>query len=535
MLSPENNIQLETTPNKFILISLFFISILVLAIFYFPNSVASENISMVQMFEPDEAAPFSYLMRMIAPVDGVEQTLRNFVFYEYYYYGFPHFALSAISILPLRWIGQLENIQLIFLILRLSISIIPMMLGLLLLAYMQDGFRTYRSVVLYCFLLAIPAVVSNNYWWHPDGLCVLFSTLVIYLIWKDSLRFGWNFFLAAVINGILIATKLVGLYFFLAVGLALILGFIDKKIGFRKLIGRAISYIGVMAVSFVAANPFLLSGWARTAYRNIFFKQTELLSEGYGIVYEKGLSAFWSIAKESYGTWFFILTVLGLSIWGVFKGQKKYLFGLILAWFFPLTFSLIFVTHFKFQYWLPVALPLFSCIAIAMPEQSKAKDFHRIPLLLCYGSMIILVIQFSLFLFQDVRSIIERTKRAENNERIMFYSIVVDKLEPIHEQPLLVYYDYRLYLPETPGWEIETTHDLLDYNYINEEHFDVLLLLDQRIRDYTNPNAIGIDTEQFTEYVNFYSDAKNEAIKGFDYLFRNDVGLIFVKSGLLTP
>ena len=522
-------------PNKLIVASLILISILTVVIFYFPNSQASDNISMVQMFEPDEAAPFSYLMRMITPVEGVEQTLRNFVFYDYYYYGFPHFSLSALSLLPLRWTNQLDNIPLIFLTLRQVISLIPMLLGLLLLVYMQDGFRTYRSIVGYIFLLAVPAVVRNNFWWHPDGLVVLLSGLILYLLWKDDLRFGWRFLLAAVLNGVLIAAKLVGVYFFMAIGLALFLGLIQKKISLRKSIGMAFAYIGVMAVSFIAANPFLLSGWARTAYRNIFYKQTDMLSQGYGVVYEKGLSAFWSLAKENYGYGIFILLVISFVVWGIFKGQHKYLYGLILAWFIPLTVWLIYFTHFKFQYWLPVALPLISCITLVFPEKIELNWQNWKHALIRLGLVAVIMAQFVFFIVQDVNAYSARYRRAENNERIAFYDLAFEKLEPITKNPLQVYYDYRLYVPETDGWQLETTHDLLDYDYIEQHNYDVLLLLDQRIRDYINPNVVGIDSEQFPKNLKFYTDANKGTIQGYKLYYRNEVALIYIKNDLVTP
>ena len=59
----------------------------------FPNAAASKNIAMVQIFEPDEAAPLPYLFNMITPAGTLTQTIKNFIFYNYYFYGFPHFAL----------------------------------------------------------------------------------------------------------------------------------------------------------------------------------------------------------------------------------------------------------------------------------------------------------------------------------------------------------------------------------------------------------------------------------------------------------
>src|SRR5512142_57446 len=115
------------------------IAALAFAVLILPNGAASENLSMVQMFSPDESAVYPYIMKMIAPANSLEQALRSFVFYDYYYYGFPYFGLSALLLIPLRWFGQLNNMPLVMLLLRQVISVLPMLAGLLLLVYLQDG------------------------------------------------------------------------------------------------------------------------------------------------------------------------------------------------------------------------------------------------------------------------------------------------------------------------------------------------------------------------------------------------------------
>ncbi len=531
-MEKSNPVMPRSKPFIWILLAL--ISIIVVVIFYFPNVRASENVPMVQIFEPDESAPFYNVLNMISPSAGLKSALIQFIFYKYYYYGFPHFALSAASLLPLKWANRLDNIPLVFLTLRQLISLVPMLLGLLVLVYLQDGFRTYRSIALYIFLLAIPAVVRNNFWWHPDGLVVLFSSLVLFLLWKDNLRFGWRFFLAAVINGILIATKIVGVYFFLAIGLTLILGLVLKKISLRKSIILGVGYIGIMAVSFVFANPLLFWEGGRTAYFTTFTKQIDLLDQGYGIVYQKGLAAAWSIAKNYYGWAFFILTVIAITIWGIIKGRQKFLYALILAWFIPLTISLIFFTHFKFQYWLPVALPLISCVALIFPEKLNFDQGKWLHASIQIALIVLVVSQFVQFLYQDVHAYSARLHRAENNAEITFYTTAVEQIGAITNGELRVYYDYRLYVPATGGWLVETSYELLDYNYIQSANFDVLLLYDQRIRDYINPNVTGIDPENFAQSLIFYTDAYNGTVQGYQLLYRDDVALIYMKDSLLN-
>lgn len=497
-----------------------------------PNAAASQNMSMVQMFEPDEAAPLPAMLHMIAPAPSLDQTLRYFVFYDYYFYGFPFFASSALAVLPLQWLGHIQDLPLVMLALRQLISVLPMLAALLLLVYLQDGFRTYRSPVLFAFLLSVPAVLANDFWWHADSLTFLAVALTLFFLARDNLRFGRNFLLAAVTCAIATATKLVGADFFLAVGLALLLGFVLKKASSKKLVGAALAFLLVMAVSFVAANPFLLSHWALTAYLNTFKNQTDLLSQGYGVVYDKGLVASWPIMHPYYGEALFLLAALGVSFWGIWRGPRRLLHGLILAWFIPVSVTILYFTHFKYQYWLPAALPLFSSLVILLPEKLKVNWAALKAHLLQAIILLVVLGQFILFAVSDVQSYDVRLHRADNNDRILFYSQAVEALKPLPAGPVSVYYDYRMYLPDTLGWKTETSYDLLEYGYIQQRNFGVLLLLDQRIRDYLNPAATGIDPELFARNQKFYRDADNETIAGYHFIFRNPVGLVYVREDL---
>ncbi len=302
--------------QRLIFAILLLMAVIVFALFIAPNVAGSRNLAMVQMFQPDEAAPLPSVFRMIAPAGSLNQALRSFIFYDYYYYGFPYFGLSALVLLPFRWLGQPNNFSFFMLTLRQLVSVLPMLAALLLLVYMQDGYRSYRSPVLFIFLLSVPAVVQNNLWWHPDGITFLFIVLTIFFLWRDALHFRWNFLLAAAMSGIATATKLMGVYFFLAVGLTLFLGFLLKKASWKRLILMGAAFILVMGAAYLIANPFLLSHWARTAYGYILHKQTGLLAEGYGVVYEKGLAAAWPLIHESYGELIFLVIALGAAVWG---------------------------------------------------------------------------------------------------------------------------------------------------------------------------------------------------------------------------
>lgn len=525
--------------QKLIFVILILITLGVFGLYVPPNATGSKNLAMVQMFQPDEAAVYPNVINMIMPASNFFQALHAFVFYGYYFYGFPYFAFSAIVLLPLRFTNNLGNISTAMLLLRQLISVLPMLAGILLLVFLQDGFRTYRSVALYIFLLSVPAVVQNNLWWHPDGIVFLLIVLTIFFLMRDNLRLGKNFLLAAVMCGIATATKLVGLYFFLAIGLVLVLSLIQKKVSWKRAIGMALAFLFVLGATFLISNPFLVSSWARTSYFAIFHQQTALLSEGYAVYYGKGPAAAWPLLHASYGELIFLMLAMGTALWGTIRGPKRTLYGIILAWFIPLTVSVLWFTHFKFQYWLPVALPLFSTLIVLLPEKWQipprpVKSNRKNWMIFCLRILLLAVVlvQSTLYFATDFQLIKTDLNRADNNPRIAFYSQVVDSLKPLSQQSLQVYYDYRLYVPETPGWTTTTTYDLLDYSFIQAGKFSVLLLLEQRIRDYLNPNVTGINPEEFARNQQFYKDAENGTIQGYELVFRNSVGLVFVEEPL---
>ena len=155
--------------RKWIVLSLALISLIAFFIFAIPNSKGSENLAMVTMFEPDESAMYWIPKRMVAPQPNLVHTVYRFIAYGFYSYGWPQFVPSAIVYKILTWFGQGDNMPLVMLSWRQFITVVPMIVSLWVLVYLQDQFKTWRSVALFIFLLNVPAVVQNGYWWYPVG------------------------------------------------------------------------------------------------------------------------------------------------------------------------------------------------------------------------------------------------------------------------------------------------------------------------------------------------------------------------------
>ena len=159
-------------------------------------------------------------------------------------------------------------------------------------------------------------------------------------------------------------------------------------------------------------------------------------------------------------------------------------------------------------------------------DRPRLAWFARLALLL------VLFIQFGLFVSSDVQAFNSRMHRQQNSTSIQWYDKALAALKPLPDANLHVYYDYRMYVPGKHGWVTDTNFDLLEYGYIQQNHFDVLLLLDQRIRDYLNPNVTGIDPALFARNQQFYRDANNQTVTGYHLIYRDSFGLIYVQDKL---
>ena len=525
----------DQTQKKFIWISVL-ISLLYFVAFIFPNKAASENIKMVAVFEPDESVPLPYLLRMIEPADSPKQALINFAFYDYYFYGFPYFAASALSLLPLVPLGLIENISLVMVMLRQMISVLPILLTALFLVHIQTGFRSYKSVVLLLLLLSIPAVVQNNFWWHPDSMVTFLSVVVIWLLNRDDLKFGPGYYLAAVTCGFTAGTKGIGFYFFLTVFVYLLLGYFSKKVALKKLLFHAVGFLLCMAFGYWLANPILIYRGVRNDYFTVMNEQSDELYFGYWVLYAKGFLASLPLLTEYYGNILFLaLAVLACGI-GIVKDKNRLLNILIITWLIPLSVLVFWITNFKFQYWIPVALPLFSTMVRYLPDKislplawrdlAPYKDIHPLPQVLI---SLAVVVQLASFVKMDIPRYLDFLNRAENEPALRFYDLAVDALKPLPEKGIFVYHDVRMYFPRTERWATEAKFKPLDYEYIRARDFEVVMVMHQRIKDYLNEGVVGVNPEEFALSQAFYRDVRMGKMTGYQLVFQDDFGLVFVR------
>jgi len=172
--------------------------------------------------------------------------------------------------------------QVNLLILRQLVSVLPMLISAGLLTYLQTRFKsTWKTVLLFVFLLSIPAVLANNFWfWHPDAMTLLGVVLTIFFLDRDNKMFGRNFYYAAIACGFTAATKVIGFFFFLAVIIYLFFVYLQKQSGFGKIIRTAFFFTLIMLAVFILFNPLLLFPQTRAQIFKIQSQQNFFVTHG---------------------------------------------------------------------------------------------------------------------------------------------------------------------------------------------------------------------------------------------------------------
>ena len=325
----------------------------------------------------DEEVIYPDLVKLLTIEDTFYDTLFDFLIVDNWWYGYPYFPISAsVLLIPRLIFGNSygDNIQLNLLLLRQFITVLPMIAATIVLIYTVGKFKSYwLSIGMYIVMALIPGVVRNHTrFWHPDSLIVLFVVLTFFFLKRDQLRYGCNFYLAAVSVGMAAAIKLWGLFFFLAIGGYVLAGFIEKKLNFWKMIRAGLLFILVLAITIIISTPSILIPWVREAGIKSIEDFYPALREGYDEpdplgVYEKGLASWMVFFRIHYMHDIFFYFCVFAAIVGSLIGSQKYLNRLILGWCLIVGgYLILFVAKKSFQYMLPMMVPFYG-VAFLFP------------------------------------------------------------------------------------------------------------------------------------------------------------------------
>lgn len=535
--------------KTFLLLGAF--SLLILALYILPNLHGAVNSEMLSVFQPDEYAQYPYLLHMLTNNgETFLQSVHTFLIYGHYYYGYPFYFLSGLVLLMLKAVlgsGWASATTTIVMVLRETINVLPMLLAILLLVWMQTRFKSaWRSLLLFVFLESLAAVVANNQWWHPDSLLVLFSILTLFFLQRDDLRFGSNFYLSAVTCGLSITSKTLGVLFFSTYLVYLIYGLITKKLSIGKAFGKAGIFLLVMAAAVVISMPQLLMPMERAEIIDVFKGNLAENSKGFWII-SGGLAQNWStftgFISTYYSGWWIFLPALGFLIAGIFQRRTRLLALITATWLATYCAYFLFIAvTLRPHYFLPVFLPFLATMAFFWPQEDlptgQPMKLKTAPARFWVNTAsIVLLAGVSIangFAAKD--AIIQTTHEEANSPSIQFFNQVdvayLSKLPA--DKNFTLYRDWRAYVAPRSNWNVVMNWDLADYSKMGELRPAVIFLESENIKYFSDAAKLDIaldETGMKLKY-RFYTDAKNNAIDGYVLLAESSFGKAFARQDI---
>jgi hypothetical protein len=380
-----------TTIQKRNLIIISLTGILAFLLFFWPNGQNAADEHMLLVRSLDEPVIYPIVIRMLSVSQNIHEAWGKLIIYGDYHYGYPFYFLSFLTLLPVRWIfGEQYSAQtqLNLMLLRQFISVLPMILAVGLMTFLQTRFKSLlKTLLLFIFLLSIGGIVRSYInWWHPDALAVLAIILTLFFLDRDQFKFGINFYLAAAFCGLATAIKLQGVFFAPTIFIYLLYGRIKNKISIKQAITSSLIFLAIMCAITVLSNPFLFYSGPRQRFLDIQSYKSIELSQGYThddpTYYQKGPYWWLWTLKTWYGhPFFWVFSLVSLAA-GCFAGSNRMVNRLILLWSLPFSLYLLYFVAVKpDHYWLPVVLPFFSVI-LNIPSilsEIQFKDFITLP------------------------------------------------------------------------------------------------------------------------------------------------------------
>lgn len=376
-----------TPSQKRTLLVLGIVSLIYFSIFIPINLRGAENEHAFFVTGGDEYVIYPILNAILTPGNDFSSTLYHIFIYEDYHYGYPFYVVSALVVLPFRFIfgnGFAAQTQINLLVLRQFVSVLPIILSALFLTYLATRFKSILPALgLYIFLLTIPGVIKYNQWfWHPDSLNLLFIVLTLFFLERDQFKFGPDFFISAVFCGLSVATRLYGLFFFLAIAGYLFTGWKRKLITFQKMIQIGFFFIVLMTIIVILADPFLLDTNARSRMVSILKEKSGEMAQGYQEadpegVYKTGWNAWIPHFSYTYAGIVFLIFLFISALAATLCGKNRLFHALLISFCSVLMLYLVYFVRAKsFQYMLPLMMPLHAA-ALSLPalaETSRGLD-----------------------------------------------------------------------------------------------------------------------------------------------------------------
>jgi hypothetical protein len=520
---------------------LILVSFVYFLLFIPPNLTGAKDPEMLNAFWLDEHCQYAVIIRMLTR-SSVYDMLHNILFYDYYPYGYPFFAVSALAALPVKIIVKLVtsvNETTAYMVVLRQLSPLFMIMAILLLIYLWTGFTSLlKSLFLFVMLSSIPAVFYNNLWWHPDSLAVLFVVLTMFSLAKDDLRFGSWFYAAAIFCGLATATKWLGPFFFFTIAVYLGIGWLSRRLGFSRLLRCGIFFLLLMAAGTLLGNPVLLFPTELARMVGVLHRQAAVFS-WVGIpapFYERPLMWYQETFRGDFASWWIIALALCSALVCVFSRCQKWLLNvIILTWAVPMSLYMLFTIYPNPRYFIPVFLPLLSCLAnLLMGEYKSFGRPFRAGEVLSGVTALLCGIQLVYYTGTNVDNYNRTLTRERSSQPVLFYQeFERDYLSKLPKDiPLTVLCDSYVYVAPSQTITLKySSHWNLDYRDCEQGNPDLVVLRREYIDRFADPGVVGkeADQEQAQRSHEFYLAAKNDSLKGFHRVFEADYCVVFAR------
>ena len=540
--------------QRSISVALLAAGILYFILFIFPNATGARTVAMLQVFQVDEYAQFPNVIHMLTPGGSLIESLRNFIIYLHYFYGYIFYFVSALVLLPLRFgMGSrwADNVTLLVTCLRQGVSVLPALASIYVLTYLQTGFRSWlRSSAIFLLLLSVPALVNNNLWWHPDSLGLLLVVLIFFFLDRDQLRFKRHFFIAAALCGAAVGTKYLGVFFVFAVPLYLLLGIFQKKMGWRRACLLALAFVLVMAACVVVTNPLLLMPQERAAliqYQMLQYQQTMggIIVRNTQPFFENGQYPPGMVTGYGFGL-FALLAIFGLAA-GLLRPATRTRALLMLVFMLPLSYTIINAATRRDHYWLPVFIPLISCLVFLFPESAQeppgwTKNARSPSWLqplrrgLPWLVLAFILVQFLFFIRTDLGFYFDTLNRENTSPSLAFNQKLNTLLAnlPRQDKKYVAYRDWHIYFPDSPSWQAEMTWDITTEHFIRELNPVMILFEQDNLTLYNDPQAQqnAVNPEDMKLARELYQAAANNRLEGYQLFYSDHFALALIRKEL---
>ena len=515
------------------------LSVAYVFLFVPPNMTGADDANMLATFQIDEWIQYPHVIQMTTPGQTLRETLTNILVYDHYFYGYPFYVTSALGILPNRATGGFAPLEATtagttanMLVLR-QLSPLFMIVAVLLLVYCWTGFeRATGTFLALAVLLTAPAVFDNNMWWHPESLTLLFVALTIFSLYRDNLRFGRWFVVAAIAAGLAAGTKQAGFWFFLTVAVYLFLGL--RGDGVKKTIKRAAVFAGVMALTVVLSNPLLL---VPSLAREIIATQrlqAERIAFGWDVAMARGpVEWYRHTLRLTYGYWWLYIPAVLACLLAAFTDSKRRLLAIItLTFIVPFAIYLsYFVAAKPARYFLPVMLPLLAALGYEALYCWDWRKPWRVVLSIALVGMIL--VQVGVFLKRDIGVYNKTLHRGATSPALYFHHQVVQnflsQLPP--ETQLTIYRDPYVYVAPRANTDIVMDWNMPSLALIEELNPDLIMLHQHNIVRYADPEFVAnnYNPEQARLNAEFYAAAAADTLPDYKQLLSTDFGLALVR------